>query len=403
MSSLSWPCHSIDISAAFLQGDGIDREVYVLPAPEFNNGKIWKLRKTVYGLNDAARAWYIRVKCELLKLGMEVSSLDPALFYWQFEERLAGIICLHVDDFFWSGTQKFENIVIAHICKVFSVGKFENGALKYVGLNIENKEGSFLVHQIGYASSLSTIVMSHKRMQNKNASLNEEEKRKFRSVIGQLSWMSTQTRPDVAFEVGELSQLYGKACVGDMIRANKAVQRVKTDHVKLMYPQLKNMRECCLECYADASFGNLMDGGSQGGYVIFLSDGFGNRCPLSWQSRKLRRVVKSTLAAETLALLDCAEAAVFLSSVIFELSKYRVPIKCYVDNKSLVESLYSSKLVDDRRLRIDMAVLKDMIGKKEIASVLWIPTVHQLANALTKRGASVAGLLSAVSGQLRVE
>ena len=78
MSSLGWSCHSIDISAAFLQGSGIEREVYVLPAPEFYNGKIWKLKKTVYGLNDAARAWYIRVRDELLKLGMEVSSLDPA-------------------------------------------------------------------------------------------------------------------------------------------------------------------------------------------------------------------------------------------------------------------------------------------------------------------------------------
>ena len=45
-------------------------------------------------------------------------------------------------------------------------------------------------------------------------------------------------------------------------------------------------------------------------------------------------MVKLTLAAEMLALLDCAEAAVFLSSVMFELMEHRVPIKCYVDNKS---------------------------------------------------------------------
>ena len=109
--------------------------------------------------------------------------------------------------------------------------------------------------------------------------------------------------------------------------------------------------------------------------------------------------MKSTLAAETLAFLDCAEAAVFLSSVMFELTEHRVPIKCYVDNKSVVESLHSSRLVDDKRHRIDMAVLKDMMDQNEITSVSWVPTVHQLANGLTKRGASVAGLLSAVAGQ----
>ena len=57
--------------------------------------------------------------------------------------------------------------------------------------------------------------------------------------------------------------------------------------------------------------------------------------------------MKSTLAAETLALLDCTKVAVFLSSVVFELTEHRVPIKCYVDNTSLVESLHSSRLVDD--------------------------------------------------------
>ena len=46
-----------------------------------------------------------------------------------------------------------------------------------------------------------------------------------------------------------------------------------------------------------------------------------------------------------------------------------------------------------------MAVLKDMMDQNEITSVSWIPTVHQLANGLTKRGASVTGLLSAVAGQ----
>ena len=34
-----------------------------------------------------------------------------------------------------------------------------------------------------------------------------------------------------------------------------------------------------------------------------------------------------------------------------------LPITAYVDNKSLVESIYSTSLVDDKRLRIDIAAL----------------------------------------------
>ena len=53
--------------------------------------------------------------------------------------------------------------------------------------------------------------------------------------------------------------------MGDLVRVDKTVQRVETDPIKLMYPQLNNLKDCFLECYADASFGNSADGGSRGG------------------------------------------------------------------------------------------------------------------------------------------
>ena len=41
--------------------------------------------------------------------------------------------------------------------------------------------------------------------------------------------------------------------------------------------------------------------------------------PIAWQSRKIRRTVKSTIAAESLAALDAAEMTVFLVSVLRKL------------------------------------------------------------------------------------
>ena len=37
---------------------------------------------------------------------------------------------------------------------------------------------------------------------------------------------------------------------------------------------------------------------------MFLVDGEGQCCPLAWRSKIIRRVVKSTLAAETLATVE---------------------------------------------------------------------------------------------------
>ena len=50
---------AVDISAAFLQGRELDREVYVRPPPEFKKpGVVWRLLKGLYGLKEAARLLY---------------------------------------------------------------------------------------------------------------------------------------------------------------------------------------------------------------------------------------------------------------------------------------------------------------------------------------------------------
>ena len=86
-------CNSLDVKAAFLQGDPIDRDVYIKPPKPFFSGKLWKLKKTVYGLCDAARSWYLRVKHELLNSGMVMSKLDQALFLHFTNGILSGIVC----------------------------------------------------------------------------------------------------------------------------------------------------------------------------------------------------------------------------------------------------------------------------------------------------------------------
>lgn len=68
-----------------------------------------------------------------------------------------------------------------------------------------------------------------------------------------------------------------------------------------------------------------------------------------------------------------------------------------MDNKSLVDALHSCKNVDDRRLRIDIAVLRDMLERGEIGEVSWVDTSQQLADCLTKKGASTERLRAAVS------
>ena len=145
---------------------------------------------------------------------------------------------------------------------------------------------------------------------------------------------------------------------------------------------------CKLYAFCDASFKNLPNGASQGAFICFLIDSEGNYCPIAWQSRKIRRVVKSTIAAECLAALDAAEMIMYLSVVLKELlnvESMETIVLC--DNKSLVSSVNSCTNLDDKALLIDICVLRDLLGKKLINNFQWVSSDLQLANCLTKQGA----------------
>ena len=80
IASNGWTINSIDVKTAFLQGKSIERTVFIHPPKEAKTNKIWQLRKCIYGLADAPRQWYLRVKEELIKLKSRPSDLDATLF-----------------------------------------------------------------------------------------------------------------------------------------------------------------------------------------------------------------------------------------------------------------------------------------------------------------------------------
>ena len=198
--------------------------------------------------------------------------------------------------------------------------------------------------------------------------------------------------PDVAFDVCELSAKFGKVTYDDIHKANKVVKRLKYEQISLKYSFKGDLKEAKLLTFCDASFANLPYGGSQGGIIVFIGDGNGNVLPLSWSTRRLKRMVKSALAAETLILVEAAETSFWLTHIISEILNADVPIICHTDKDSLFEAAYSNKAVEDKRLPVDIAIVCEMVQRKE-ASVEWIEWNYQSADSLTKRGVDSSKLL----------
>ena len=95
---------------------------------------------------------------------------------------------------------------------------------------------------------------------------------------------------------------------------------------------------------------------------------------------------KSTLAAESWALIEGLESAELLKAQWNEITKNDIPIIGIIDCHSVFDAVKTTNVLDDKGLRIPMACLRQRFNNNEV-KYAWIPTNLQLANCLTKAGA----------------
>ena len=147
--------------------------------------------------------------------------------------------------------------------------------------------------------------------------------------------------------------------------------------------------------FSDASFNNLSDGYSKGGHIVVLADKCNISCSVWWKSTKVRRVARSTLVAETLEFTEGADTACFINQLGEELSL--IPptsqITTYTDNKSLHDSADTTIQISNRRLRVEMSVIREMKERGEI-DLQWINKERQIADCLTKKRVSCISMLA---------
>ena len=401
-ATFNWNINSIDFKSAYLQGEDLDREIILVPPKEAETSKLWKLKKCVYGINDAGKKWYNELRKCLLALGTQVSQLDQAMFYTHTEEELLGVLLLHVDDTLWIGDETFRSTIIDPLKARFLVSAEETDELRYLGLSLKGIPNEFTLNLEHYAKLVKEIDVLPKR--ESDDTLTGEETKKLRILSGQLNWLSTQGRPDLAFNSCQVACSIKSATVKDLKYANKTVRMAKGLDYKLTYHPLGDPTSWKIVCFSDASFGNLPDGGSQGGCLTFLVGDKGIANLIGWHSKRLKRVARSTLAAETLACVDACAASILLSHQVSEiLNLQSLPIFAVTDNESLANAVRSTTSIEDKRLRIEISSLREMLNRKEITEIKWVQTENQLADCLTKQGAKTDKLIAIAKQQMRIE
>ena len=115
---------------------------------------------------------------------------------------------------------------------------------------------------------------------------------------------------------------------------------------------------------------------------------------ITCQSQGLKCIPSSSLAAESIALLDSIDAGIHIAQLFFEILKVRFLITILTDDRSLYDPINSNKYVQHKRLRSDISAIKETLLKQEIHEIKCINSTQQLADVLTKPGANTSLLLN---------
>ena len=146
---------SIDNKSVFLQSKEINRQFFLKPPKDFaKEGKVWLLKKTVYGLLDTSKSWYTRVKKELLKLNVKFSTYDPGLIMYRYRGTLYGLLVTHVDDFLRGGSHVFVENAIIPSYKIFEIGSVNKKSFQYLDLDRKEGDSSIAIPRSNYVDSI---------------------------------------------------------------------------------------------------------------------------------------------------------------------------------------------------------------------------------------------------------
>ena len=112
--------------------------MYVVPPEDVRKeGKIWKLVKPLYGLDDASRKFWLNVRENLIRLKMQTVPGDAAFYYDNNEGRLRGAVLSHMDDFTVAGDEQFVMEIVQAVKDAFTVSKIEEDKFRFTGLDIK--------------------------------------------------------------------------------------------------------------------------------------------------------------------------------------------------------------------------------------------------------------------------
>ncbi|GJT62508.1 retrovirus-related pol polyprotein from transposon TNT 1-94 [Tanacetum coccineum] len=335
--------YQMDVKTAFLNGN-LQEEVYVSQPDSFvdpdNPNHVYKLKKALYGVKQAPRAWYDMLSSFLISQDFSKGSMDPTMFIRK------------------EGLQIFQN----------PRGIFIN----------QSKYALEFLMKYGFDSCdpVDTPMVEKSK-------LDEDKERKavdpshYRGMIGTLLYL-TASRHDLQFAICMCAR-YQARPTKNHLHVVKRIFRYLKGTINRGLQYLKDS-SIALTTFADVDHAGCQDTRrSTSGSMQFLGDRL-----VSWSSKRHKSVVISSTKAEYIAMSGCCAQILWMRSRLtnYDLGFNKIPMYC--DNKSAI-ALSCNNVQHSRSNHIDIRFhfIKEHV-KNWVIELYFVNTEYQLADIYTK-------------------
>ena len=394
--------HQMDVKTAFLNGN-LEEEIYMDQPEGFSvKGKehmVCKLKKSIYGLKQASRQWYLKFNDTITSFGFQENIVDRCIYMKVSGSKFIFLV-LYVDDILLATN----DLGLLHQTKKYLSQNFEMkdmGEATYViGIEIfrDRSQGLLGLSQKTYINKIlerfnmekcsAGVVPIQKgdkfnAMQCPKNELEREQMRNipYESVVGSLMYAQTCTRPDISFAIGMLGRYQSNPGLDHWKAAKKILRYLQeTKNHMLTYKRSDHLK---VIGYSDSDFAGCVDTRkSTFGYLFLLAEG-----AISWKSAKQSVIAASTMEVEFVACFEATIHGLWLRNFISGLrivDSIARPLKIYCDNSAAIFFSKNDKYSKGaKHMEIKYFAVKEEVQKQRV-SIEHISTNLMIADPLTK-------------------
>ncbi|ONK68535.1 uncharacterized protein A4U43_C05F12950 [Asparagus officinalis] len=222
----------LDVKTAFLHGE-LDEQIFMhQPEGFIVEGKedhVCRLKKSLYGLKQSPRQWYLRFDTFMFEHGYSRNKYDSCVYHKKLNDGFFVYLLLYVDDMLIAAKDMSEiNELKSQLKHEFEM-KNLGATKKILGMEIHRnrREGSLFLSQEKYikkvlerfgmldAKPVKTLLAAHFRLSADLSPQTEEEEQymscvPYASVVGSIMYAMVCTRPNISHTVSVVSRYMDK-------------------------------------------------------------------------------------------------------------------------------------------------------------------------------------------------